>query len=176
MTVRGSIFALNRLTSQIMSWHDFCFSGRTSISGAFTMNEFFRKFAHNTSEIVGSPWAFIAAVAIIVGWAASGPIFGFSDSWQLYINTFTTLITFLMVFLIQNTQNRDATAIHLKLDELIRAIREARNELVDLEDLSDEELQELQEQFKRIHERENHNNAHAITNTIENELKERRTS
>jgi low affinity Fe/Cu permease len=137
------------------------------------MNEAFRKFAHKTSELAGSPWAFIAAVAIIVGWAASGPIFGFSDSWQLYVNTFTTLITFLMVFLIQNTQNRDATAMHLKLDELIRAIREARNELVDLEDLSDEELKQLQEQFKRIHERENHNNTHAIANTIEDELEER---
>src|SRR5262245_31729 len=137
------------------------------------MNEFFRKFAHKMSEIVGSPWAFIAAAAIIVGWAASGPIFSFSDSWQLYINTFTTLITFLMVFLIQNTQNRDATAMHLKLDELIRAIREARNELVDLEDLSDEELRQLQEQFRRIHERENHNSTRTIANTIENELEER---
>ena len=137
------------------------------------MNESFRKFAHKTSELTGTPWAFIAAVSIIIGWAASGPIFGFSDSWQLYINTFTTLITFLMVFLIQNTQNRDATAIHLKLDELIRAVEKARNSLVDLEDLSDEELKQLQEQFKRIHERENHNSAHAIADTIENELQER---
>ena len=137
------------------------------------MNEAFHKFSHKTSELAGSPWAFIAAVTIIVGWAASGPLFGFSDSWQLYINTSTTLITFLMVFLIQNTQNRDATAIHLKLDELIRAVKEARNSLVDLEDLSDEELKQLQEQFKRIHERENHNNAHAIANTIEDELEER---
>jgi low affinity Fe/Cu permease len=140
------------------------------------MNELFHKFAHKTSEIVGSPWAFITAVALIVLWVVSGPIFGFSDTWQLIANTITTLITTLMVFLIQNTQNRDATAMHLKLDELIRAIREARNELVDLEDLSDEELKQLQEQFKRIHERENHNNTHAITNTIENELEERGTS
>jgi low affinity Fe/Cu permease len=140
------------------------------------MNELFRKFAHKTSEIVGSPWAFIAAVLLIIGWAALGPFFNWSDSHSLAINTITTIITFLMVFLIQNTQNRDATAIHLKLDELIRAVKEARTELVDLEDLSDEELKQLQEQFKRIHERENHNSAHAITNTIENALEERGTS
>ena len=137
------------------------------------MNELFRKFAHKTSEIVGSPWAFIIAVALIALWVVSGPIFGFSDTWQLIANTITTLITTLMVFLIQNTQNRDATAMHLKLDELIRALKEARNSLVDLEDLSDEELKQLQEQFKRIHERENHTSAHAIANTIEEELGER---
>jgi low affinity Fe/Cu permease len=136
------------------------------------MNEFFRKFAHNTSEIVGSPWAFIAAVAIIVGWAISGPLFGFSDSWQLYINTFTTLVTFLMVFLIQNTQNRDAKAIHLKLDELIRGVQGARNSLVDLEDLSDEELKQLEEQFKRIHEREQHNEKHGLPEAIAGELEQ----
>src|SRR5207249_4110012 len=121
------------------------------------MNDLFRKFAHITSEIVGSPWAFIAAVAIIVAWLVSGPIFGFSDTWQLVINTGTTIITFLMVFLIQNTQNRDAKAIHLKLDELIRSIQGARNRLVDLEDLTDEELKQLQEEFKRIHDREHEN-------------------
>jgi low affinity Fe/Cu permease len=137
------------------------------------MNELFRKFAHKTSEVVGSPWAFIIAVILIALWAVSGPIFGFSDTWQLIANTITTLITTLMVFLIQNTQNRDATAVHLKLDELIRAVKEARNSLVDLEDLSDEELQQLHEQFKRIHERENHNSAHAIANTMEDELEER---
>jgi low affinity Fe/Cu permease len=137
------------------------------------MNDFFRKFAHKTSEIVGSPWAFIVAVGIILIWALTGSLFGYSDTWQLVINTGTTIITFLMVFLIQNTQNRDATAIHLKLDELIRAVKEARNSLVDLEDLSDEELKQLQEQFKRIHERENHNNTHTIANTIEDELEER---
>lgn len=140
------------------------------------MNEQFRKFAQRTSELAGSAWAFIAAVVIILGWAVTGPIFGYSDSWQLYINTFTTLITFLMVFLIQNTQNRDAKAIHLKLDELIRGVQGARNSLVDLEELSDEELKRLQEQFKRIHERENHNSAHAIAETIEDELEERGTS
>jgi low affinity Fe/Cu permease len=137
------------------------------------MNEWFHKFAHRMSEIVGSPWAFISAIILIIAWAAAGPYFGWSDSHSLFVNTVTTIITFIMVFLIQNTQNRDATAVHLKLDELIRAIKEARNELVDLEDLSDEELKQLQEQFKRIHERENHNNTHAIANTIEDELEER---
>jgi len=113
-------------------------------------HDFFRKFAHRTSNGVGSPWAFIAAVLIIVVWAVTGPIFHFSDTWQLVINTGTTIITFLMVFLIQNTQNRDAVAIHLKLDELIRALKGARNKLVDLEELSDEELEKLRQEFHRL--------------------------
>jgi low affinity Fe/Cu permease len=117
------------------------------------MNEFFRKFANKTSAIVGSPWAFIGAVVIIIAWAVSGPIFGFSDTWQLVINTGTTIITFLMVFLIQNTQNRDAKAIHLKLDELLRGVKGARTGMVDLEDLTDDELKKLQEEFKRLRER-----------------------
>ena len=117
------------------------------------MQDMFRKFAHRTSELVGSPRMFIAACVSIIAWAMTGPIFGFSDTWQLVINTTTTIITFLMVFLIQNTQNRDAKAIHLKLDELIRAVKEARNDLVDLEDLSDAELQQLQEQFEQLHQR-----------------------
>ncbi|HEX2619153.1 MAG TPA: low affinity iron permease family protein, partial [Phototrophicaceae bacterium] len=108
------------------------------------MNEFFRKFAHTVSGMMGSPWAFILAVTVIVVWIITGPIFQFSDTWQLAINTGTTIITFLMVFLIQNTQNRDAKAIHLKLDELIRSVETARNRLVDLEDLSDDELAKLQ--------------------------------
>ncbi|KPV52377.1 hypothetical protein SE17_15860 [Kouleothrix aurantiaca] len=116
------------------------------------MNDVFRKFANKTSEVVGSPWAFIIATAVIIIWAVSGPIFGFSDTWQLVINTSTTIITFLMVFLIQNTQNRDAKAIHLKLDELIRGVEGARDELVDLEDLSDDELRRLQQQFKQMRE------------------------
>ncbi len=118
------------------------------------MNEFFRKFSHRTSEMVGSPWAFIFAVGIILVWLLTGPLFGFSDTWQLVINTGTTIITFLMVFLIQNTQNRDAKALHLKLDELIRASEPARNTLVDLEDLSDAELAKLQKQFEKLRERE----------------------
>jgi low affinity Fe/Cu permease len=117
------------------------------------MNNLFRRFANTTSAAVGSPWAFCLAVVIIVVWAVTGPIFGFSDTWQLIINTGTTIVTFLMVFLIQNTQNRDAKAIHLKLDELLRAIAGARTELVDLEDLSDEELQLLQQQFQQLRER-----------------------
>jgi|SRR5215813_2043296 len=119
------------------------------------MRELFRKFAQKISAIVGSAWAFILAVLIVIVWAATGPIFKYSDTWQLVINTGTTIITFLMVFLIQNTQNRDAKAIHLKLDELIKGVKGARNKLVDLEDLSDEELVELEEEFKRIHQREN---------------------
>src|SRR5689334_13800889 len=109
------------------------------------MNEFFRKFANKTSEITGSSWAFITAAAIIIIWAVTGPLFGFSDTWQLVINTGTTIITFLMVFLIQNTQNRDAKAMHLKLDELIRGVEGARTGMVDLENLSDEELKKLQD-------------------------------
>ena len=118
------------------------------------MNEAFRKFANKTSDAMGSPWAFIAAVLLILGWALSGPVFGFSEVWQLVINTGTTIITFLMVFLIQNTQNRDAKAMHLKLDELLRGVEGARTSMVDLEDLSDEELKKLQNEFQRLRERE----------------------
>ena len=114
------------------------------------MNEPFRKFAQATSAMVGSSWAFILAVLIIIVWALTGPVFHYSDTWQLVINTGTTIITFLMVFLIQNTQNRDAKAIHLKLDELIRGVKGARTHLVDLEKLSDEELERLKQQFERV--------------------------
>jgi low affinity Fe/Cu permease len=114
------------------------------------MREMFRKFAQKASNLVGSPAAFLLAVAVIVVWAITGPVFHFSDTWQLVINTGTTIITFLMVFLIQNTQNRDAKAIHLKLDELIRSVEEARNNLVDLEDMSDDELQKLQDEFQKF--------------------------
>ncbi len=117
------------------------------------MNDFFRKFANAISNAVGSPWAFILAFVIVLGWGLSGPIFGFSDTWQLVINTGTTIVTFLMVFLIQNTQNRDAKAMHLKLDELIRAVKGARTGLVDLEDLDDKDLARLQKQFERLHKR-----------------------
>ena len=114
------------------------------------MHDLFRKFAHTTSNAVGSPWAFIIAVTTIVVWAITGPIFGFSDTWQLVINTGTTIVTFLMVFLIQNTQNRDAKAIHLKLDELLSGLEGPRTSLVDLEDLTDEELEQLQQEFQRL--------------------------
>src|SRR5437868_9687372 len=110
----------------------------------------FRVFARKTSTVLGSAWAFVLALLIIVIWGATGPTFHYSDTWQLIINTGTTIVTFLMVFLIQNTQNRDAKAVHLKLDEIIRALKGARNELVDLEDLSDEDLKRLEKQFQRL--------------------------
>src|SRR5262245_15632090 len=115
------------------------------------MKKLFRKFAVKVAALSGSPVTFIVAIAVIVVWALLGPIFNYSDSWQLIINTGTTIITFLMVFLIQNVQNRDAKAIHLKLDELIRSVKGARNNLVDLEEMTDEELEELQKQFEQLH-------------------------
>jgi low affinity Fe/Cu permease len=116
------------------------------------VSDAFRVFANRSSSMLGSAWSFGAAVFVILVWLVTGPMFHFSDTWQLIINTATTVVTFLMVFLIQNTQNRDAKAMHLKLDELIRAVRGARNQLVDLEKLSDEELQNLEKQFQRIRE------------------------
>jgi low affinity Fe/Cu permease len=120
------------------------------------MTDIFRKFAHAAARAVASPWAFLLAVAIVLAWAASGSLFGYSDTWQLVINTGTTIVTFLMVFLIQNTQNRDARALHLKLDELLRAQKGARTSMVDLEDLSDHELDRLSEEFKSLRERLDH--------------------
>lgn len=116
------------------------------------MKEFFRIFAHRAANAMGHPFAFIAAVLIIVSWAAVGPVFGFSDTWQLVINTGTTIITFLAVFLIQNAQNRDSKAIHLKLNELVKGVKGARNEFVDAEEMADEELEALHAEFKKIHE------------------------
>ena len=110
----------------------------------------FRCFAQRASVLLGSAWAFCGAVLVIVVWLVTGPTFHFSDTWQLIINTATTVVTFLMVFLIQNTQNRDAKAMHLKLDELIRAVTGARNQLVDLENLSDDDLKKLEKQFKGL--------------------------
>src|SRR4051794_36897534 len=112
-----------------------------------TWKEGFRKFGACTAAAVGSPWAFLIATLTVVVWAVTGPYYQYSDTWQLVINTGTTIVTFLMVFLIQNSQNRDGKAIHLKLDELIRAVSGARNRLVDLESLSDEELERLQQEF-----------------------------
>ncbi|HEY6987985.1 MAG TPA: low affinity iron permease family protein [Bryobacteraceae bacterium] len=117
------------------------------------MNEAFRRFARYTSDLLGSSWVFCAAVAIVLLWAVSGPYFRYSDAWQLAINTGTTIVTFLMVFLIQNTQNRDSRATHLKLDELIKAVRGARNSMIDLDRLSDEELRELEAEYKRLCDR-----------------------
>jgi low affinity Fe/Cu permease len=110
----------------------------------------FTRFAKWTSRATGHPATFATAVLIILGWAVTGPIFGFSDTWQLVINTGTTIITFLMVFLIQNTQNRDSAAMQLKLDELIRAINGAHNGLLDLEELSDEELDKIKSRYEEL--------------------------
>jgi len=117
------------------------------------VSDAFRLFAQRSAIMLGSAWAFTAAVLAILIWILTGPTFHFSDTWQLIINTATTIVTFLMVFLIQNTQNRDAKAMHLKLDELIRAVKGARNQLVDLEELSDNELKKLEEQFRRLRKR-----------------------
>ena len=117
------------------------------------MRDAFRHFANRVSDSTGSPWAFILAVVTILGWAVTGPVFGYSDSWQLVINTGTTIVTFLMVFLIQNTQNRDAKAIHLKLDELLRGVKGARTSLVHLEQWTDDELADLERQFERLRHR-----------------------
>src|SRR5438094_6158506 len=114
------------------------------------MNELFRHFAQRISQLVGSSWAFILAVVIILVWAVTGPVFHYSDTWQLVINTGTTIVTFLIVFLIQNTQNRDARALHLKLDEVIRAIQGAHNEMIDIEKLSDAELEELAQRYQHV--------------------------
>lgn len=114
------------------------------------MNGMFRRLAHYASEKLGSPWSFIIALGIVIVWALTGPFLGFSTTWQLIINTMTTVLTFLMVFIIQNTQNRDAKAMHLKLDELIRSIEPARNMLIDIEDMEDEELALLHEEFTKF--------------------------
>ena len=117
---------------------------------AYRRGSRFTRFAKVTAHLSGQPATFCIAVAIIVVWAATGPLFGFSDTWQLIINTGTTIVTFLMVFLIQNTQNRDARATHLKLDELIRSTNAARNKLIDLENCTDQELDEVQREFERL--------------------------
>ncbi|MEO6049892.1 MAG: low affinity iron permease family protein [Pyrinomonadaceae bacterium] len=111
---------------------------------------FFTKFSKVTAHAAVRPMTFIAALTVIVLWAVSGPLFGFSDTWQLVINTSTTIITFLMVFLIQNTQNRDATAVQLKLDELICALKEADNRFLDVEDLDDKDLDERRDKMLRL--------------------------
>jgi|SRR3989344_1928413 len=118
------------------------------------LNDIFRKFAYKVSVIAGTAWAFILALLIIIFWATTGPAFGFSNTWQLFINTFTTIITLLMVFLIQNTQNRDSKAIHIKLDELLKRMEGKKSDrFVNLEELPDEEIEKLQEEFRKVHER-----------------------
>ena len=116
------------------------------------IEKLFTRIANAVAHFAGLPPTFAVCLLIVAVWALTGPIFDFSDTWQLVINTGTTIVTFLMVFLIQNTQNRDATAIHLKLDELIKAMHGARNRMVSLEDCSDDELEELRREFHALHE------------------------
>ncbi|GAA5142234.1 low affinity iron permease family protein [Prosthecobacter algae] len=113
------------------------------------MKDFFAKMATHAARALGHPFAFLLAVALVLGWAFMGPVLGYSETWQLFINTCTTIVTFLSVFLIQNSQNRESMAMQLKLDELIRAVKDARNEIIDLEDLPEEQLEKLAEQFRR---------------------------
>jgi low affinity Fe/Cu permease len=115
-----------------------------------TTGALFHDFAKWTANLTGKPSTFTLSVAVIVIWGFTGPLFGFSDSWQLIINTGTTIITFLMVFLIQNTQNRDTQELHLKLDELIRATKGARNMLLDLEELDDQQIEQLRAVYERL--------------------------
>jgi low affinity Fe/Cu permease len=110
---------------------------------------YFTNFAHHTSKIAGNPWTFVIAVLLIIGWAVSGPVFKYSDTWQLVINTSTTIITFLMVFLIQNTQNRDALAVQVKLSELVIKMKGARNDFAQVEDLTEKELEELHDMIRK---------------------------
>jgi len=132
------------------------------------VSDAFHVFAQRSAILLGSAWAFAAAVLAILIWILTGPTFHFSDTWQLIINTATTIITFLMVFLIQNTQNRDAKAIHLKLDELIKGVKGARTSMVNLEQLSDKDLERLQKEFERLH--------HSETRHVHEEEAERRQS
>src|SRR6187401_1760770 len=117
------------------------------------MQDGFRRVASAITRAVGSPYALVVAIGVIVVWVVTGPIFGFSDTWQLVINTGTTIVTFLMVFLIQSTQNRDAEAVQVKLDEIIRAIGNAKNELLDLEELEEEELDEIRQTYREMAEK-----------------------
>ena len=119
-------------------------------SGDGTLRDRFRRFAQAASVAVGSPGTFLVALCVVIGWSVTGPLFGFSDTWQLVINTGTTIVTFLMVFLIQNTQNRDTEAIQIKLDELIRATQGAHNALLDLEDIEDKNLEAFRSKYRAL--------------------------
>lgn len=122
---------------------DTMFTGRSDAG-------FFDRFSHKVTKATGSHWAFLLALAIVLGWAASGPIFHFSNTWQLVINTGTTVVTFLMVFVIQQSQNKDTIAIQLKLNELIAATKGASNRLIDIEELSDKELEHVKDFYVRL--------------------------
>ena len=126
------------------------------------IREAFTKFSAVSASLLGSPWMFVANVLLILVWLFSGPFFHYSDTWQLVVNTATTVITYLAVFLIQNTQNRDATAVHLKLDELITSLEGARNRFAGLQDVSDEELEILTKQFKELREKANAGDVDAV--------------
>jgi low affinity Fe/Cu permease len=117
------------------------------------MKDIFRHFSETAAHAVGSYWAFLAALAIVALWTISGPYFGYSDTWQLFINTGTTIVTFLMVFLIQNTQNRESRIVTLKLDELLRSVEGARTGMVELDTMSDEDLEQVCKEFERLRER-----------------------
>jgi low affinity Fe/Cu permease len=127
-----------------------CVEYAVKMAKPINRRSWFTRFAKATSHWTGRPASFMVAVGVIVAWGVSGPIFGFSDTWQLVINTGTTIITFLMVFLIQNTQNRDAEAMHLKLDEVIRVLDQAHDTLLDLEELEDDELDAKREEYERL--------------------------
>ena len=135
-----------------MAVNNYCVNGSEKRDLFCRVHDVFHVFARRSSQVLGSAWSFIIAIFVILAWGITGPTFHFSDTWQLIINTGTTIVTFLMVFLIQNTQNRDAKAVHLKLDELIRAVKGARNHLVDVEKLSEDELRKLEEQFTKLRE------------------------
>ncbi len=124
-------------------------NGASNSNGSHPLTKIFRKIAHRTGKIVGSPWSFVLACLFIILWLVTGPIFHFSDTWQLVVNTSTTIVTFLMVFLLQNTQNRDQKALHLKLDELIYVNKHARNRLMEAEELlDDDEMKRESDDFK----------------------------
>jgi low affinity Fe/Cu permease len=126
------------------------------------MNRFFRRFAEKIAVIAGTPWAFIVGVLVLSGWGASGPLFGFSEHWQLMVNSFTTIVTFLMVFIIQNTQNRDFQALQLKLDELLRITPGAHRGIINLQELTDDELHRLESAYQQLREKSGATSEHVI--------------
>src|SRR6266403_132211 len=136
------------LDTTVRNWGSFDMA--STKNGSDRNNGSFHTVAGRASLVVGSKWAFTTAVLLIVFWGVSGPYFHFSDTWQLVVNTATTIVTFLIVFLIQNTQNRDARAIHLKLDEIIHSLKNARNEMIQIEQLSDADLETISKNFERI--------------------------